>query len=211
MMDSGLNQAWLWISLLFAAAECFFGYKLKRVWASVIGFLLGFLVGCIAAGALFSQNTYAVILTLTGGLILGIIGAVTAFFFYRIGMFIYIGISAFSFVYSLIDVFFSAEGTSREIKIQNILQLNFDGIHWGALITALVLGILAGILTLIFTRNIVIFTTAFSGGIEVTRILFKEIIMVDHLWLIICFAAVIICFGLLIQFNTTKKYKAHRR
>lgn len=210
-MEAGLNQAWLWISLLFAAAECFFGYKLKRIWASVVGFLLGFLLGSVAAGALFSQNTYAVLIALSGGLLLGIIGAVTTFFFYRIGMFLYIGVNAFSFVYSLIYAFFPAEKTSREIQLQNLFQLKFENIHWGAWITALVLGILAGILTLLFTRNVVIFTTALSGGTEITRILFKEIMGIDYLWLIVCFAAVVICLGLLIQFTTTKKYKAHRR
>ena len=34
---------------LFALANCFFGYKLQKVWIALIGFLIG-LVGGFAAG-----------------------------------------------------------------------------------------------------------------------------------------------------------------
>ena len=71
------------IVFLFNSIQCFFGYKLTKLWISISGFFLFGLIG-LGIGAASGGSDEAVII----GLVLAIIGAFIAFKLYKIGIFI---------------------------------------------------------------------------------------------------------------------------
>ena len=66
------------IFLGLALLNCFLGYRLKKLWISMIGFLLGIAIGA-GITALFSENKTVI---LAAGLVVGILVALLSFRLY---------------------------------------------------------------------------------------------------------------------------------
>ena len=86
------------IFLGLALLNCFLGYRLKKLWISMIGFLLGIAIGA-GITALFSENKTVI---LAAGLVVGILVALLSFRLYLIGVFFYAVLSAYPLIAGLI-------------------------------------------------------------------------------------------------------------
>lgn len=171
----------------FFLLECLFGYKLMRLWISLIGFLIGFTLGAVVSGLLIPAGDYALLLMVAIGLVVGIIAALIANKLYRAGVFIMV----------FWPVFLAVSGL-------------FDGgekwLGWVGILLGIGIGILAGLLSLRFMRVWVILSTALAGGLCAAQ-LFLELFKVDavppSLGLGLLFALI----GLVVQFKTTSLKK----
>ena len=77
------STVFLEAALAFALLNCFFGYKLRKVWSCIFGLLLGIGTGLTAAAHLDQPLKISLIAAGIGGLVCMML----AFLLYRIGMF----------------------------------------------------------------------------------------------------------------------------
>lgn len=71
------------VVLVIGLVNCFFGLKIVRVWSALIGLIIGFLAGYVAAGVLELDTTVQLIIALVLGVVFAALGA----FWYRCGAF----------------------------------------------------------------------------------------------------------------------------
>ena len=183
-ITEGIGQVILAFTLLFAVLQCFFGYKLLRVWIAIIGFFVGFVLGFLVARALIDGEAY---LPAIIGIVAGLLLAFVAFRIYLIGVFIYCG----------------------GIAASAVNKISFpEGDVWSivAIVLCVLAFILAGILAVKFARPCIIAVTAATGAVNAADALRQ---MFDTLagnrmlvWgIIIALTAA----GMAVQFFTTKK------
>ncbi len=168
----------LGFSGILSLIQCFFGYKLRKIWIVCAGFLIGSMIGAVIAALLLPTNEYTLLLIILIGLGTGILLAVAAFKLYRAGM----------FLYALYIVFIAVSG------------LFPDKFAWLGLIVGLAAGIAAGALTLRFLRPFVICTTAVGGGLSGAQQLLA-LFSLTSLPIILGAGAVAALFGLIVQFR----------
>lgn len=96
-LTAAAGQLILTFSILFAVLQCFFGYKLLKLWIGLIGFLIGFALGFFLARALVNGEAYVPALV---GIVVGLVFALLAFRIYLIGVFVYCGAIAASAVHA---------------------------------------------------------------------------------------------------------------
>ncbi len=72
------------LSIVIGLLWCFFGLKLIRVWAAILGLALGFGIGTGVAAAFNLSSNLILICGAVGGILLAILGAV----FYHVGVFL---------------------------------------------------------------------------------------------------------------------------
>ena len=74
VISEGLFGVAAGFSILFSLLNCFFGYKLRKLWIALFGFLLGFFIGfavvTVAAGG---ADWLAVTVGLLAGLVVGVL------------------------------------------------------------------------------------------------------------------------------------------
>lgn len=201
------------ISMLFALAKCFFGYKLQRFFSALNGFAIGIVLGALIITIICPKNEYYLTVLLVGILIMGIVGAVVSFTFYKVGVFIYMFSTTFALVYSLLESFVGkrAPVAERGVTLANsdLLNGNLSNFNWVFLIAAFVVAIIVGIITIKFIKKIMIIVTAVSGGLSFSTSLLVDIIKFNNLIVILLVAAAMAVLGITFQFRTTKKYN-HR-
>lgn len=132
-------------SAAFAVLNCFFGYRLRKIWMSVWGFLIGAVAGALISAQFLPQD--AVWPVILAGLAAGAVLALAAYKIYLAGMFLFGGGVVFLVAALLM-------GDSR----------------W-ALPVAIVAGLAAGVLTVKFTRTAIIVSTSFGSAIALWRVL----------------------------------------
>ena len=123
---------------VFALLNCFMGYRLRKVWGCLLGFLAGGACGGIAGYFYTSDWMLALAAGAGGALILGFL----AWVFYKLGVFV----MCTGFVYFMIISFLEDPSAMSHL-------------------IALVVGVFIGTLALGFERQLVIAITAFCGGI----------------------------------------------
>ena len=177
-------------ALVIALLYVFFGYKLLRVYISLLGFLIGFALGIVICAVFDLSNTTAVIVIIC---LCAVALAALGFWLYKAGLFVMILLSLFPIILSIVSEF---------TTIQPVFM-------WiGSILFALVLAILA----MFFVRPVVIIVTAFSGGLSIANLiinsLLPEIAQVNtvdgaRIFMLII-GAVIAVLGIYFQFVTTK-------
>ena len=177
-------------ALVIALLYVFFGYKLLRVYISLLGFLIGFALGIVICAVFDLSNTTAVIVIIC---VCAVALAALGFWLYKAGLFVMILLSLFPIILSIVSEF---------TTIQPVFM-------WiGSILFALVLAILA----LFFVRPVVIIVTAFSGGLSIASLvvnnLLPEIAQVNttdgaRIFMLII-GGVIAVLGIYFQFVTTK-------
>ena len=177
-------------ALVIALLYVFFGYKLLRVYISLLGFLIGFALGIVICAVFDLSNTTAVIVIIC---VCAVALAALGFWLYKAGLFVMILLSLFPIILSIVSEF---------TTIQPVFM-------WiGSILFALVLAILA----MFFVRPVVIIVTAFSGGLSIANLiinsLLPEIAQVNtvdgaRIFMLII-GAVIAVLGIYFQFVTTK-------
>ena len=177
-------------ALVIALLYVFFGYKLLRVYISLLGFLIGFALGIVICAVFDLSNTTAVIVIIC---VCAVALAALGFWLYKAGLFVMILVSLFPIILSIVSEF---------TTIQPVFM-------WiGSILFALVLAILA----IFFVRPVVIIVTAFSGGLSIASLvvnnLLPEIAQVNttdgaRIFMLII-GGVIAVLGIYFQFVTTK-------
>ncbi len=142
MVSSVITAA---VTVALALANCFYGYRLRKIWMSLWGFVIGGLLGMLLTAQFVPQT--AVWPVIAGGAVLGVVLALLAYKLYLAGMFLFGGGVVFSVAYLLL----------------NGSQL--------ALPVAAVAGAVAGVLTVKFTRTAIIVTTSFGSCIALAQVL----------------------------------------
>ena len=177
-------------ALVIALLYVFFGYKLLRVYISLLGFLIGFALGIVICAVFDLSNTTAVIVIIC---VCAVALAALGFWLYKAGLFVMILLSLFPIILSVVSEFTTVEPVFMWI---------------GSILFALVLAILA----MFFVRPVVIIVTAFSGGLSIASLvvnnLLPEIAQVNTMdgarIFMLIIGGVIAVLGIYFQFVTTK-------
>ena len=168
----------IYVSIAGALLTCFFGFRLRRLWYSLLVFALGALLG-FAVSRLFLPEKLWICLLI--GLTVGLLAAGFTFRIYKAVVFVL----AFCCVFAMVGEVLG--------DVQPVI----------AAIAAVVLGVLAGILAARFQYPIIVILTAVTGGWRAASGLRRVIpAMTPQLMLIL--AGVLIAAGMIVQFVTTK-------
>ena len=165
------------IFLGLALLNCFLGYRLKKLWISMIGFLLGIAIGA-GITALFSENKTVI---LAAGLVVGILVALLSFRLYLIGVFFYAVLSAYPLIAGLIG---------KEL--------------WWEIALSVIAALLIGLLAVNFVRPVLIIVSAVGGGMQVSQIIMGWIAM-ENPWGLYGVAAGLALLGMLVQFRSSRE------
>ena len=174
-----LASASIYLSIALALLTCFFGFRLRRLWYSLLVFALGALLGFAVSRLFLPEKLWLCLLI---GLGVGLVAAGFTFRIYKAVVFVL----AFCCVFVMVG---EVLGDTQPVI---------------SVIVAVVLGVLAGILAARFQYYVIVVITAVSGGWRAASGLHREITaMTPQVMLII--AGVLIAAGMIFQFVTTKR------
>lgn len=128
------------VGVVVGGLLCFFGYKLFRAMAAIIGFIVGGVIGAIIGGLTAGEGG-----AFAGLLILGILGALLAYTLYRLGVFIL------------------CFGGGAVIGLALAMLM---GDSDAVLPLAAIVGLIAGIIGVILTKPVLIVSTSVGGGMS---------------------------------------------
>ncbi|MEQ3215689.1 hypothetical protein AAA088_06515 [Hominifimenecus microfluidus] len=165
------------VFLGLALLNCFLGYRLKKLWIGMIGFLLGIAIGA-GITSLFSENKTVI---LAAGLVVGILAALLSFRLYLIGVFFYAALSVYPLIAGLIG---------KEL--------------WWEIALSVIAAFLIGLLAVNFVRPVLIIASAVGGGMQVSQIIMGWIAM-ENPWGLYGVAAGLALLGMLVQFRSSKE------
>lgn len=188
-MEGGWGGVAAGIGIVIALLHCFLGYRLLKVWISVIGFLIGFLVSFGTAMHFLDDKTGICVLI---GIALGVAVAFLAYKVYLLGVFLLCGGMTMAAVYLF-------------------MTGNWPGLEsWIPLLVSGLSGVLAGVLSVMFTKPLIILTTGINGGLSAGTMIFEVLGIVNPVaqW-ILC--AVIAAAGTVVQFVTSGKSTGRQR
>ena len=160
---------------LFALANCFFGYRLQKLWIALIGFFIGLILGFGIGVALLHLNAGLAFLI---GAVLGVLLGLVAFKVYRVGVFLMCFGAVYTMCYSLIPL------------------------QWAGVAVGIAGGILAGVLAVKYLRPVIILTTGVGYGLSAAQMLLS-LFGVDAFSVILPVGGVLALAGILVQFKTT--------
>jgi len=171
--------------IIFGALQCFFGYKLFKVWCGFIGLLVGCTIGLILAAAdIYGSTEAANVIAIIVIIFLGITGAFAAYRAYLVGLFIYTFVTAFSTCFAL-------------------MAFITDTVSVG-LVVGVIAGLAMGVVAVLFRRFWIILATSVSGGLYVGTGLMLMLQNTETIWAFILSPIVIIA-GFFVQDRTVKK------
>ena len=138
------------ITLIASLMLCYFGYRLIRVWMTILGFICGFSLGAAVLGIFMTERLWYYY---AGAVVIGLIFAILAYNIYLVGVFIMCGAVAAITVYGLLASF-----DLPEILPQLITILSF---------------VLFGTLAVRFSKPVIILATSCAGAYYAVRALVK--------------------------------------
>lgn len=166
----------LFVGLVIALIQCFFGYKIIRSWISIIGFLIGAVLGYSIVYLIVGEMLYSFL----GGIVGGILFALLAYKVYLFGVFA---------IASLSTYYLCVTYLTMDIKY---LQL-----------VSVVIAIVVAILAVKYMRPAIIVLTAFAGAFTAMETLPTFLPMASQN--ILLYTAILGLAGAAVQFLTTKK------
>ncbi len=178
------------IGMIFALLNTFLGFKLTKLWSTLIGIAVGFIFGFIAGAMIWHNDGVALICAIVLAVVLGAL----AFFIYKAGVFLMCGIAVLSVVFLLLDACSLNPAVSLSVSC--------------------IAGVIAGVLSVLFMRPFIIITTALGGGFSFAHSLFELLpaelssnnLVFGLSLTVLLTGAVIAVLGIIVQFATTKKH-----
>lgn len=178
---TGFSGLILTISIVIALVNCFFGYKMQRIWIGLICFFVGVIGGYAICTAVIDGVSTAIALLV--GIAFGALLALLSFKLYLVGVFMFAaGISFWACVLLLTG-------------INDLL----------AIIAGIAVGLLVGFLAVRFTRTVMILSTGISGGLSAFQslLLLVPVAAVHELaWLPFVGGGVLAVLGIFVQYRT---------
>ena len=167
--------------LIFGALNCFLGYRLMRFWMMLVGFAMGGLATILVMKYLLQIPTSPRSRYIYAALIIGVVVAAVSFLFYRAGLFILAASMA-----AILAVYFIRPNSSETFFL------------------CLLAGIVTGLISLRFDREIIVLITSVFGGILAGYAL-SRILSVPEIGYELLLCAGLSAAGLVIQFATNKR------
>lgn len=166
----------LFVGLVIALIQCFFGYKIIRSWISIIGFLIGAVLGYGIIYLITGQMLYSFL----GGIVGGILFAILAYKVYLFGIFAIASLSTYYLCVTYLTM------DSKYLQLVSIA-----------------IAIVIAVLAVKYMRPAIILLTAFTGAITAMETLptFLPLQATNTL----LYVAVLGLAGTAVQFLTTKK------
>ena len=174
------------ISVAVAVCTLFWGYKLLRFWVSLAGFAIGAVLGGVA-GVLLQGETPVIIGAVLAA---GFIFACLAFFLYKVGIFLFVGVTGYGLVTTLLYGWIGTEEV------------------WWIPVIGVVAGMIAGIFAVKFIRTMVIVFTSINGGATLAFTI-CPLIGVDSYVIRLIATAILAVMGLMWQFHSTSSEKRY--
>lgn len=175
------------LSIVFGILSLLLGYRLLKVWVTLIGFAIGGILGGVLAAALGANNVIVILVTIAAGVAMGAV----SFWLYRVGVFIYVAFMGF-------------------VAATNLLaQFVADPKVWWVAVIGVLVGICLAILASRILRPVVIIITSISGALSVA-VNFLPLVKLTNTYLLLAAAVILACAGIAVQFLTTKESNKRR-
>lgn len=192
-VESAVNTTISAFMAILALAVCFFGYRLIKVWVSIIGFIVGWILSFPLCSLIIAQvhNGNMLFVSVFRPLIvfvmigLGMLGGFLAFKIYKVGVFILSGF------------------------IPALLVMLFVGGDNGGILLSFIVFIVLGIIGVLLTRPYLIGMTSIGYGLIAGQAVLATF-RVDNVGASILVGAVIATLGFIYQWKTTKPQGAVR-
>ena len=162
---------------------CFFGLKLVRLWAALLGFFMGFVLGCGAAMALNLTMTVSLVI---GGVV-GILLAVLSAWLYHVGVFLVVWAAGISVSLTV-------------VRPENFLYAVLCG----------VVGLVIGVIAVRFAEPVTMVMTGLYGAIVLADVV-SFFASLEAAWMIPALTAVFAVLGIVVQFllESRKRKRIH--
>lgn len=181
------GAAVLALSMLLALVNCFYGYKLQKIWIGLICFCVGVVGGYIIC-ANFLELTW--LPSAAVGVALGGVLAFLSMHLFLVGMFLYaFGVSLWTCMLFLSDPI------------------------WIGMAIGTLAGLLAGFLAVRFTRPVMIVTTALTGGLSAVQSLLLLLPAQQTpypIWLSLVVGGALAVCGIALQYRTERRLRRRR-
>ena len=172
----------LLFEVIFGALNCFFGYKLLKVWMAVCGFIIGATGGFLIAARFLTERNIVFGITAAAG----IVGSVLAYQIYLVGVFFLGWMMSVAAVIAFV----------RSLPIGDKEKLV-------VIAAGVLLGLIVGVLIVKFARPSIILVTGISGGISTATAAFS-LLKLEQPTIVMTGAGVLLAVvGILVQFLTT--------
>ena len=173
------------IQSIFDILNCFMGYRLKKLWMALLGFLAGAFAAYYVGGIFISNKAVVLVISVVIGLV----------------------VASFAMILYLAGIFIIAAVLSA-VTAHTVLPLSGTALTVVTVVIAAAIGILA----VKFTRPVLIIVSSVSGGFSLAGHL-AQLVSLENLFgvqevtknLIWIAGAILSLAGILIQMNTTKK------
>lgn len=169
------------IAIVCGLLTLFFGYKLLKLWIGVAGFFIGLILGGGVAALLKVPATGIII----SALVVAVLLACAAFFFYKAGVFLFAGITGFSLVTNL------------------ILGFNSNQKAWWIAAIGIAVGLIVGILAIKFVRPVIIISTSFSAASSLAFTI-CPLMGLTNFWLMAVVCVIMAVLGFVFQTRSTE-------
>lgn len=173
--------------LMFSILNCFCGYKLLKFWVAACGFMIGAVGGFLVISRFSAERTVVFGTAVAAGLVAGLL----AYEVYLVGVFFLGWLMTVSVVTVL--------GRSLEISDREKLIILASG---------LVLGVIVGVLIVMFARPSIIILTGISGGISTAATVFSFLEKEQPMIIVAAAGLVLAAVGIFVQFKTTPSSKS---
>ena len=176
----------LLFEVIFGALNCFFGYKLLKVWMAVCGFIIGATGGFLIAARFLTERNIVFGITAAAG----IVGSVLAYQIYLVGVFFLGWMMSVAAVIAFV----------RSLPIGDKEKLV-------VIAAGVLLGLIVGVLIVKFARPSIILVTGISGGISTASAAFS-LLKLEQPVLVVTGAGILLAIvGIMVQFLTTPGHK----
>ena len=181
MLDTAadLSILLLILGILAGVAQCFFGFKLKKLWTAIVGALFFGLTG--AAISIAAGLPDAAVIGITAGA--AVVGGLLGYFLWIAGIFIRV-----LFVVATVTY---------------VVCISYD-LKTLSLIIALAAGLIMAILAVAFVKPIVIIYTSFLGGMMVAKNI-CSLIKQEQWYLPLIIGGVLAVAGIVVQVMTNRR------
>ena len=170
-------------ALAIFALQCFFGFKLQKLYIALAGAFIGFAVGAVLGFLIFSGE-YILPGVLILGLLLAVAGGFVAFRFYAVSLALMTAVSTFSAVFAFVSGL-----------VEN---------KYAPILVALTCAAVVFFLTFKFRYVIIILATSFGGAFGFAGEL-SGMTGWDSVWGVLGIGLALFVLGMVVQFKTNRR------